>query len=66
MIEIALKVHDVLMALGAVSFCAAIWICITDSAPEDEDTRYVLHTVFEFVELMITLGMLFVIGIWVE
>lgn len=66
MIEISLHVHNVLLVLGFVSFCSAIGICITDLAPEDEDARYVLHLAFEFVELMTTLGMIIVTGVWVE
>lgn len=65
-IEISLHVHNVLLALGFASFCSAIGFFITDLAPEDEDTRYVLHLVCGLVELMTTLGIIIVTGVWVE
>lgn len=68
MIEITLKVHHVLLTLGVVSFCAAIGICVTDTDPQPEyaDAKYILHLVFEAVELMTTLGMIVVTSIWVK
>lgn len=68
MIEIAIKVRYILLILGVVSFFAAIGICVTDTDPQPEwaDTKYVLHLVFEAVELLTTLGIIVVTSIWVK